>query len=317
VAEPQQAPAPVDPARIAEAAALLRAGRLVAFPTETVYGLGASATDDEAIAAVFTAKGRPGDNPLIVHGADRDALAEVAVFDAAADALATAHWPGPLTLVLPARDVVAPRARGGLPSVAVRVPDHPMALALLRAAGPLVAPSANTSGRPSPTTAAHVRADLGDAVAMVLDGGPCRVGIESTVLDLTGAVPTILRPGALDAATLGATLGCTVAVLGASAPSAEDAPRSPGLKYRHYAPRIPVRLRSTSPAAWDADTLYLLGPGVDAPPPAIPQATLSAATLYAEFRRAEAEGRRAVVIVADVATLPPGLADRVRRASEH
>lgn len=306
----------IDAARIAEAAAQLRAGRLVAFPTETVYGLGATATDDDAIAAVFAAKGRPGDNPLIVHGADRHALAEIALFDATADALAAAHWPGPLTLVLPARDVVAPRARGGLATVAVRVPDHPVALALLRAAGPLVAPSANRSGRPSPTTAAHVREDLGDAVAMVLDGGPCRVGIESTVLDLSGGVPTILRPGALDAATLGATLGREVAVLGTATSAAGAAPRSPGLKYRHYAPRIPVMLRSTSPAPWDRDTLYLLGPGADAPPPAIPQAALSAETLYAAFRRAEAEGRRAVVIIADLAALPPGLADRVRRASE-
>lgn len=234
---------PADAGAIAEAAACLRAGGLVAFPTETVYGLGADATNDRAVARVFEAKGRPRFNPLIVHVADRAMASEVAAFDARAADLAGRFWPGPLTLVLPraARSPVSLLASAGLDTVAVRMPDHPVALALLGAAGvPVVAPSANRSGAISPTTAAHVAASLGDRVDRILDGGPCRVGIESTVLDLTVERPALLRPGGLTVEAIEALLGPVArpAVIA----DAESPLPSPGLLSRHYAPDRPLRL---------------------------------------------------------------------------
>lgn len=231
-----------DPAALREAAALLRARQLVAFPTETVYGLGADGLDPAAVAAIFAAKERPADNPLILHIAGADQLDAIAqTIPPAALRLAAAFWPGPLTLVLPRRPVVPPIACGGLDTVAVRVPAHPVALALLREfGGPLAAPSANRSGRPSPTLAAHVAADLGDRVAMILDGGPAIHGLESTVVDCTSAPPRLLRLGALTREAIEAVLG----------PLATDDPgsaasRSPGLRYRHYAPRARVVIAST------------------------------------------------------------------------
>ena len=221
---------------VARAAAALRGGQLVAFPTETVYGLGADATNAAAVAKVFAAKGRPADNPLIVHAADADAAKQVvADWPKMADKLAAAFWPGPLTLVLPAGGAVAPAVTANTGNVAVRVPDHPLALALLRAfGGPVAAPSANRSERVSPTTAAHVRVELGDAVAIILDGGPCRVGVESTVLRL-GDSPTLLRPGGVTRAQIEAVIG-PIAVAGeAGEPSA-----SPGRRERHYAPATPA-----------------------------------------------------------------------------
>jgi L-threonylcarbamoyladenylate synthase len=295
------------------AVAALHRGALVAFPTETVYGLGADATNENAIRAVFTAKGRPADNPLIVHGASLSDLAPIAVFDARAERLAAQCWPGPLTMVLPARAGVSDLVRAGLPTVAVRVPDHTVALALLAQSGPLVAPSANRSGRPSPTTAQDVREELGDAVALVLDGGPCRVGIESTVLDLSAPVATILRPGALDAATLTALLGSEVRY---AEGTADERPRSPGLKYRHYAPTVPVMAYAAPPApgVLAPRTLVLTTPqhatAFDAPDVVL----LESASLYGAFRRAERESRPAIAVVAAADELPAALWDRIQRA---
>lgn len=230
------------PEAIGRAAALLRAGALVAFPTETVYGLGADARQAAAVAGIFAAKGRPRFNPLISHFPDAAAAFAEALADDRARAVAERFWPGPLTLVLPR----APESRidalasAGQPTLAVRVPAHPLAQALLRAAGvPVAAPSANRSGAVSPTTAAHVLDGLGGRIAAVLDGGACAVGVESTVLDLSGAVPLLLRPGGVPEAALAALLG----PIGRPGAVAEDAARpAPGMLRSHYAPGLPVRL---------------------------------------------------------------------------
>ncbi|MDR7420768.1 MAG: L-threonylcarbamoyladenylate synthase, partial [Armatimonadota bacterium] len=221
------------------------AGGLVAFPTETVYGLGADALNAGAVARIFAAKGRPADNPIIVHVADEATLTGlVAAIPQTARQLIARCWPGPLTLVLPARPVVPAVTRGGLPTVAVRMPAHPVALALIRAAAtPVAAPSANRSGRPSPTAAHHVVADLGDAVDLVLDAGPTPVGVESTVLDVTGAPPVLLRPGGVTLEALRAILGDVTV---ASPDAAARTGRSPGTRYRHYAPRARVVLVEAS-----------------------------------------------------------------------
>lgn len=234
-----------EPNKVAEAAALLQAGEVVAFPTETVYGLGADAGSDEAVAKIFAAKGRPSDNPLIVHLASREQLPQVVAGEPGAieQALMTAFWPGPLTLVLPARqDALSPRVTAGLTTVAVRVPDHPLALALLRACGrPLAAPSANRSGRPSPTTAAHVALDLDGRVAAILDGGPTGVGLESTVVQVVSEpAPAvhILRPGGVTAQHIREVISSDVNIIIADQHvEAETAPRAPGMKYAHYAPK--------------------------------------------------------------------------------
>ncbi len=231
-----------DPEIIARGAAVIRRGGLVAFPTETVYGLGANALDEAAVTRIYEAKGRPDHNPLIVHVADAAAAAElVTEWPESAQRLARAFWPGPLTLVLPRSDRIPGRVSAGLPTVALRVPAHPVALALLRASGlPIVAPSANPSMAVSPTTAAHVERGLGDRVELILDGGPAGVGIESTVLDLTGGRPRLLRPGALSTEDLSPLVG-EIQVAAGSAP--EGTPRaSPGMEARHYAPRGTVKL---------------------------------------------------------------------------
>ncbi|HEY9149570.1 MAG TPA: L-threonylcarbamoyladenylate synthase [Gammaproteobacteria bacterium] len=223
---------------VQEAAATLRRGGIVAFPTETVYGLGADAENPVAVARLFMAKGRPADHPVIVHIGDAEQLERWAVdIPPSAALLAQRFWPGPLTLILK-RDARVPDAvTGGQDTVGLRVPDHPVALALLAAfGGGIAAPSANRFGRLSPTTAAHVRTDLGEAVDYVLDGGSCQVGIESTILDLSGARPRLLRPGVITAAELEAVLGEKLA-----GPSG-NAPRSPGALPSHYAPRTPLVL---------------------------------------------------------------------------
>jgi L-threonylcarbamoyladenylate synthase len=228
------------PAELDRAAALLRDGKLVAFPTETVYGLGADATNDAAVAAIFTAKARPRFNPLIVHVIDEAAARRLVRFDDRAAALAHRFWPGPLTLVLPrVRDCPAALlASAGLGSLAVRVPAHPLPRALIRAVGrPIAAPSANRAGRVSPTTAQHVLDELDGRIAAVLDGGPCRVGLESTVVDLTTTAPMLLRPGGAPAEAIEAVIG----VLDRPGDH-ETAPRSPGMLASHYAPALPVRL---------------------------------------------------------------------------
>jgi L-threonylcarbamoyladenylate synthase len=246
------------PEAIARAAALLRAGRLVAFPTETVYGLGADATNERAVAEIFRAKGRPRFNPLIVHVprlAEAEALAD---FDDRARCAAAAFWPGPLTLVLRRRgnSGLSLLASAGLDTVAIRAPDHAVAQALLRTAGrPIVAPSANRSGRVSPTEAAHVVDELGDHVALVLDGGRTPVGLESTVLDLSGEAPALLRPG-------GVTLEELTEFLGPISMPAEGVAKSPGMLASHYAPSLPLRLEAAT--ACPGEGLLAFGPDVPA-----------------------------------------------------
>nr|WP_231505520.1 L-threonylcarbamoyladenylate synthase [Paenibacillus massiliensis] len=236
-----------DIAAFQEAAALLRHGKTVAFPTETVYGLGADARNDQAVSSIFKAKGRPSDNPLIVHIADRAQLDElVEHVDELAEQLIREFWPGPLTLVLPVRaGVLSARVTAGLNTVAVRMPDHAVALRLLdEAACPVAAPSANLSGRPSPTTAAHVLEDLDGRIDGILDAGPTGVGVESTVVETSpdGKV-TILRPGGITAEQLMAVSGVKAVLMdpglkeAANATDGPAAPRSPGVKYTHYAPR--------------------------------------------------------------------------------
>jgi L-threonylcarbamoyladenylate synthase len=230
-----------DPEAIAEAAQSIRAGALVGFPTETVYGLGADASNDAAVALIFAAKGRPPEHPLIVHVASTaqvaDYASEVPDF---AERLIEAFWPGPLTLILPRRTGVAAAAAGGQHSIGLRCPAHPVALALLQACGTgLAGPSANRFGRVSPTTALHVQEELGEGL-LVLDGGPCAVGIESTIVDCTRGQPVLLRPGLLTRAQLEAA--CGQAVLDKDAPVSVAAPRASGTLESHYAPNARVRL---------------------------------------------------------------------------
>lgn len=253
---------PVNPEAgpLAEGGLILRRGGLVAFPTETVYGLGANAMDGQAIAGIFKAKGRPADNPLIVHVASPETVGElVSNVPSVAKELMKAFWPGPLTIILPVGKAVPAEVTAGLNTVAVRMPRHPVALGLIRAAGvPVAAPSANTSGRPSPTTAQHVLTDLAGRIDMVLDGGPAGVGVESTVLDLTALVPVVLRPGGVTPEDLGRVLG-TVEVdpQARSAEQGEGRPRSPGMKYTHYAPRAQVILVEGQPEAVTAKIIEL------------------------------------------------------------
>ena len=303
---------------ITRAAELLRDGQLVAFPTETVYGLGGDATSDAAVAAIFVAKGRPRFNPLIVHVPGRVEAETIAVFDDRAREAAQRFWPGPLTLVLPRRADcrVSLLASAGLDTIAVRAPSHPVAQALLRATGrPLAAPSANSSGRISPTEAAHVAAELGERVALILDGGSCAVGLESTVLDLSGPTPTLLRPG-------GATLERLTEVLGSIAVSESDpkAPRSPGQLASHYAPHLPVRINAVAPRPGEA----LLAFGPHPPPGFVEMLNLSpsgdpaeaAANFFTMLRRLdrpEFTGIAVVPIPDD--GLGRAINDRLRRAA--
>jgi L-threonylcarbamoyladenylate synthase len=236
----------VDPRRpdrgsIILAAGIIRRGGLVAFPTETVYGLGADALNPDAVKRIFKAKGRPQDNPMIVHVASlKDAKKLTRRFPPTAERLCRRFWPGPLTLILPKAKHVPYETTAGLSTVAIRMPDHPVALALLKESKtPIAAPSANTSGRPSPTSAEHVIADLDGRIDAVLDGGKSRIGVESTVLDLTSKTPTILRPGGVTAEELRRILG-KVKVY--EKKKGDKRPRSPGMKYRHYAPKAKVIL---------------------------------------------------------------------------
>ena len=238
-----------DPDIIQRAGLILRRGNLVAFPTETVYGLGASALDEQAVRSIFEAKGRPADNPLIVHVArqqDLDILVDRV--PETARALVQAFWPGPLTLVLPGGRGLPGAITAGLTTVAVRMPAHPVALALILAAGvPVAAPSANRSGYPSPTTAEHVLADLAGKIRLVVDGGPAGLGVESTVLDLAGPEPVVLRPGGVTPDQLTRVIGQVKIDPGALAPAGHPEPgapppRSPGMKYSHYSPLAPLVL---------------------------------------------------------------------------
>ena len=221
-----------------EAGALLKGGALVAFPTETVYGLGANALDEEASAKIYAAKGRPSDNPLIIHIADMEKLAYItAEIPKAAVKLAEKFWPGPLTMVLKKSDAVPFGTTGGLNTVAVRMPSHKVALEMIRAGGGYIAaPSANTSGRPSPTLASHVADDMDGIIPMILDGGAVGIGIESTIVDLTEEIPTILRPGFITKEMLEEVVGEVQIDKGLEA-DAKTPPKAPGMKYRHYAPK--------------------------------------------------------------------------------
>ena len=244
-------PSPDDAAQIAAAASIFRRGGLLAIPTETVYGLGADGLNEEAVLHIFEAKGRPQDNPLILHIPDASWLARYCEdVPEAAYRLAEAFWPGPLTMILPKAPMVPLRTTGGLTTVGMRCPDHAVTRAIIAAAGvPVTAPSANTSGRPSCTTAAHVRADMDGKIDGVVDGGDCAVGVESTIIDLTVTPPRLLRPGGLPLEKLQAVLG-EVALDKAVTQqlSAGEQPRAPGMKYRHYAPKAPVTVVTGSPA---------------------------------------------------------------------
>jgi len=299
------------PADIEGAAAALRAGRLVILPTETVYGLAADASNPRAVAAIYEAKGRPSFNPLIAHVADVAAARRVARFDARAEALAAAFWPGPLTLVLPVADeaAVCDLARAGLDTVAVRAPAHPLAQALLQAfGGPLVAPSANRSGRPSPTTFADAQAETGAAAAAGLDGGPCRIGLESTVVALLDT-PRLLRPGAVTRAEI-------EALIGPLADAEADARRSPGRLARHYAPNLPVRLDVTAPEEGEAWLAF--GPGGAGPFNLSHAGDLAeaAANLFAYLRAADRSGANGIAVAPIPETgLGEAINDRLRRAA--
>jgi L-threonylcarbamoyladenylate synthase len=315
-----------NPAGIARAAELLRAGELVAFATETVYGLGGDATNERAVARIFAAKTRPRFNPLICHYEDADAAFVDALPNRAAHLLAEAFWPGPLTLVLPRRPhcEVALLASAGMETLAVRVPAHPHALALLRAVGvPLAAPSANRSGRVSPTWAAHVLEELSGRIAAVLDSGPCPVGVESTVLDLTGEVPELLRPGGLDIAAIEAVIGRVDR--GATGPAAGLARplRAPGMMTSHYAPALPVRLNAVTVAADEALLAFgpaLQGAGFVFNLSPTENAEEAAARLFAGLRELDSEARHRGLKRIAVMSVPEeglGLAinDRLARAA--
>ena len=314
-------------ADVAEAAALLRAGALVAFPTETVYGLGGDARDGAAVAGIFAAKGRPQFNPLICHFHQAEAAFAEVRADERARALAARFWPGPLTLVLPRRPTcrVDLLAGAGLDTLAVRVPAHPLALDLLRLADrPIAAPSANRSGGVSPTTAAHVLDGLSGRIAAVLDGGPCAVGVESTVLDLSGTGAALLRPGGVPVAAIEAAIGPVGRPLPLSAAEATRSLRSPGMLLSHYAPSLPVRLHATEVSRDEAllafgprplagaGAMWNLSPGGD---PAE-----AARRLFAGLRWLDTQGRRLgltriAAMPVPEAELGAAIADRLSRAA--
>jgi L-threonylcarbamoyladenylate synthase len=314
-----------DPTGIAHAAELLRAGVLVAFGTETVYGLGADATDARAVAGIFAAKDRPHFNPLICHYPDAEAAFAQVAANPTARLLAGALWPGPLSLVLPRRAdcPVALLAGAGLDTLAVRVPAHATALALLRAVGrPVAAPSANRSGQISPTTARHVLDGLAGRIAAVLDSGPCPVGVESTVLDLCGARPLLLRPGGVTVEAIEALVG----PIGRGIPHAAEAARtlrSPGLLVSHYAPDAPVRLDANAVRADEALLAFgpkLQGAGAEFQLSASSDLAEAAANLFIGLRALDAQVARLKLSAIAVMPVPEhglGLAinDRLRRAA--
>jgi len=299
-AEPATRVLAAGPAAIGTAAACLAAGGLVAFPTETVYGLGADATHGEAVARLYAAKGRPSFNPLISHIPEAAAGRGLALFNADAERLASAFWPGPLTLVLPKRPdcPVSSLALAGLDTIALRVPAHPTATALLKAFGkPVVAPSANRSGHVSPTLATHVLADLRGRIDLILDDGPCWVGVESTVVALVEA-PTLLRPGGLARAEIERVLGRPLAT--AAAHIDEEAPMAPGMLASHYAPKATLRLNATAPRNGEAllafgqapdfaGTVFNLSPRGDL--------VEAAANLFSQLRALDAVGAAAVAVM--------------------
>ena len=323
--EPSTRVMKADSAAVLAAARCLAAGGLVAFPTETVYGLGADAQNGIAVARLYDAKGRPAFNPLIAHVPDLAAARALARFDAAAERLAAALWPGPLTLVLPKAEncTVAELATAGLDSIAVRVPDHPVAHDILAAFGrPVVAPSANRSGHVSPTTAQHVLADLRGRIDLIVDGGATPVGVESTIVSCLGE-PALLRPGGVPRAAIERALGHPLndAPLQPGADEGE-APLAPGQLASHYAPRSPLRLDATSVSAGEA----LLAFGAAMPVGATPVRTLNlsprgdhieaAANLFSHLRALDAAGATAIAVMpVPHEGLGEAINDRLRRAA--
>jgi L-threonylcarbamoyladenylate synthase len=306
-------PASPDPTLIARAAAEIWAGGLVAFPTETVYGLGANALDAAAVARVFAAKGRPATNPVIVHVADATDVANVAAdWPATAAALAERFWPGPLTLVLPRQAIVPDVVTAGGPTVAVRCPAHPVALALIRAAGvPVAAPSANRSTELSPTRAEHVLKGLGGRIGLILDAGACPGGIESTVVDLTSNQVRVLRPGLVTVPMLESVVG---SVIGSADSQLSGPARSPGHMTKHYSPQTPVTvIAPTSTQIPSGGKVVILRPDGQSLP-ADPAGY--AAALYARLHELDEEGFDRILI-----EIPPdtpewvGIRDRIRRAA--
>jgi L-threonylcarbamoyladenylate synthase len=308
--------APRNPDTLSEAARILRAGGLVAFPTETVYGLGADATNGEAVARIFEAKGRPRFNPLIVHVRSLDDAKVHARFGAAAEKLVRYYWPGPLTVVLPrkAGTPLSELVSAGLDTVALRVPSHPLAQELLAANGlPLAAPSANASGRISSTSAAHVAKSLGSAVDLILDGGATPLGLESTIVGFEGEMPVLLRAGAIARQEI-------EEIIGPLASAADDKVRAPGQLASHYAPRASLRLHATSIKSGEA----LLAFGPDVPPGAAIIQNLSltgnlreaAANLFAMLHQLDASGaaRIAVMPIPDHG-IGEAINDRLKRAA--
>jgi L-threonylcarbamoyladenylate synthase len=299
-AEPGTQLLKADLSAISAAAAALRQGGLVAFPTETVYGLGADACNGPAIARLYAAKGRPAFNPLIAHVADVAAARRLALFSPDAETLAAAFWPGPLTLVLPKRPdcPVAALALAGLDSIAIRVPSHPTALALLAAfSGPIVAPSANRSGHVSPTDAAHVLADLRGRIEMILDDGPCDVGVESTIVSLL-AEPTLLRPGGLPREEIERVLGRASAAPATA--ETDDAPLAPGMLASHYAPKAKVRLNAVAPRDGEALLAFGEAPAFDGIMLNLsPRGDLieAAANLFSHLRALDAAGTTGIAVM--------------------
>lgn len=306
---------PLNDDGIALAADILRRGELVAFPTETVYGLGANALDDMAVARIFEAKGRPRFNPLIVHLPSVQAVRQYAVMNGAAYTLAEKFWPGALTMVMPrAKDCqLSELVSAGLDTVAIRIPAHPGARRLLEAVNlPIAAPSANTSGKLSPTEAAHVASSLGDAVSLILDGGACGVGVESTIVDVSGKKPTLLRPGGIAAEEIEEVLNQPLVRAG----SDDTAPKSPGMLSSHYAPHCPVRLNVETPETGEA---YLgFGPTekVTANLSAKGDLREAAANLFRLLHELD-RGQYRAIAVAPIPETGLGLAinDRLRRAA--
>ncbi|MEA2865289.1 MAG: L-threonylcarbamoyladenylate synthase [Bradyrhizobium sp.] len=316
---------PAGEAAVAAAARCLVAGGLVGFPTETVYGLGADATNPAAIARLYQAKGRPSFNPLIAHIGDLEAARRIARFDAQATALAEAFWPGPLTLVLPKTDdcAVADLATAGLDTIAIRVPAHPLAREILRAfGGPVVAPSANLSGHVSPTTAAHVRSDLAGRIDLIVDGGAVPVGVESTIVGCFD-IPMLLRPGGLPRDQIERALGRALVQPPDDAGNDTGQPLAPGMLASHYAPRTPVRLNAGRVEAGEALLAFgpVTVPGVDA---ATSVMNLSAhgdlneaaANLFGYLRVLDTKGARAIAVMpVPHHGLGEAINDRLRRAA--
>jgi L-threonylcarbamoyladenylate synthase len=316
---------PANEAAVATAARCLREGGLVAFPTETVYGLGADAANPAAITRLYQAKGRPSFNPLIAHAGDIAAAMRIARFDATATTLAEAFWPGPLTLVLPkTRDcAVADLATAGLDTVAIRVPAHPVAQAILRAfGGPVVAPSANLSGHVSPTSAEHVHSDLKGRIDLIIDGGAVEVGVESTIVGCFDA-PILLRPGGLPRGEIERVLGRTLVQPPQDADNDPGQPLAPGMLASHYAPRTPVRLNAERIETGEA--LLAFGPGLVAGMDAAAAVmnlsargdlNEAAANLFGYLRTLDTKGARAIAVMpVPHHGLGEAINDRLRRAA--